>query len=136
MMNEIQLIFGYFIINSFLAGYYLSDVYRYQDKIFSKLVCIAICFFHLSLAIPYNILWFIWMLLSELWKLIDNTFQVQFFFNYHFTKKYDNLEIHQLSTINRVTKNRFNSKSLSNRIYRYGTTLINKRNSFVYDEKS
>lgn len=122
--------------NLFFAGYYLADTYKWQDTKIEKIICLLWCFGTMLLGCVYILLSFLWVLLSESFKKVDGYFQVSFWFSYYLTKKWNKLEKHQLERINRITINVRNKNTIKDKIYRYCTSLINKRNNYVHVEPS
>lgn len=122
--------------NLFFTGYYLADNYKWQDTTTEKLVCLLWCLGTMFFGCAYIVLSFIWVLFSEVFKKIDGFLQVSFWFSYCLTKKWHNLEKHQLERINRITINVRNKNTIKDKIYRYCTALINKRNNYVHVEPS
>lgn len=120
----------YFSLNIFFAGYYFGDSHRDVDDrkalIFLILFCVGIIFFGL----PLIILDFTQMGLRTVYNKLNSIFQISFFFTYYFTKKWDSLAKDKLKTINNIS-NLKDDKTLKNRIYKYCTTLINKRNNYI-----
>ena len=131
MITE-QLIKIYFSINIFISGYFFGDSNKQVDnnkkRFYLILFCIALMFFGL----PLIILSFIHIGLIELYNMLNSIFQISFFFSFYFTKKWNNLENRQLNNINKIS-NLKDANSLKNKIYKYCTTLINKRNNYVYN---
>lgn len=124
----------YFAINMFLAGYYLADKYTFNNGITEKLSCILWCIGTMLFGGIYVSITFICVFIMMSLKTLDDIFQIRFFISYFLTKKYDNLKRHQLDTVNRITLNVRTKNTIKDRIYRYCTTLINKRNNYTYEK--
>lgn len=122
----------YFSINIFFSGFYFGQSYTECNSRKSVVVLILFCVALIYFALPIIILDYAYAGLKSIWDALNAFFQIGFFFTYHFTKKWDNLEKNKLNTINRISTMK-DDKSLKNRIYKYCTTLINKRNNFIYN---
>ena len=121
----------YFIINSFFAGHYLASEIRWCNENKERYWCIVFTVASFFLYIPYFVLKMVLIGVGYLFKLLDEFFQITFFFGFYFTKEWDNLKEHQLLRINRISHQK-PTKTIKGRIYKYGTSLINKRNNYKY----
>lgn len=119
-------IYIYLILNSIVLGSYLDELDGLWITIIMSIVLFFIGFPLFMLAVIPNS--FTWAC-----KKLDNQLQVSFFFTYLFSKKLHNMDTEALKSINRISANVRNTNSLKDRIYRYGTRLINKRNNFNPD---
>lgn len=118
----------YFVVSAFVAGMYLKDTYTdYVDSIkdYPKFLLMAAVI--TLLAIP-GVIWDEILRRPAIW--VAKYFQLKFFWDYFFTKEWNNLEPHQLRRNYNICKVHFNSDSLRDRIYRYCNYLVNKRNSY------
>jgi len=124
----------YIGINLFFAGYYLADDHRWASTNKQKIICIIWCLLTIGFGVIYVLLNLIWVIISELFNKIDETFQIAFWFQYYLTEKYNNIEINTLEKLNWVAVNYRNKNAIKDRIYRYGLNLINKRNNYTPSE--
>lgn len=115
----------YLIIGGVIGGWYLKS-YKNDDNIVRTLVTF-VC--HLVFWIPILVLTFIWVITEFLLE----TFQVAFFWNFYVLGDFNNVDIHILEKQNNIANNIFNTKSIHDRIYRYGVKLINKRNNYIHE---
>lgn len=122
--------------NLFFAGYYLADNYKFQDTTTEKIMCLLWCFATMIFGCAYVAISLIWGLFSGVFQKVNGVLQVSFWFSYCFTKKWHNLEKHKLERINRITINVRNKNTIKDKIYRYCTKLINKRNNYTHVEPS
>lgn len=87
IMGEVAI---YFAINSFLAGWYLGDEWKWCDKDSNKATVIVIVILAILFAIPYNIAYYSIWCLKLLWDWTDDTpLPLKSIFLVFFTKKYD-----------------------------------------------
>lgn len=120
----------YFGINLFLAGYcYAKDVRWATDRAEMLVAWLSFVGLFLFGAVFFPLL-FILVTLKWVFDKIDGVFQLRFFWMFYFTKEYYNMEENQLALVNRISVNKRNGNSIKDRIYRYGTKLMNKRNNF------
>lgn len=125
----------YFIINSFVAG----AEYQYRDEIeTTDIIWIgALVLF----AIPIYLFTFVTVVVTFLWDRMDSRFQVSFWFNFYFTRKFYNMELEQLETFHkrmttlemgllRGSKSRFKKKCAEAFIKCAKAAL--KRNNYVH----
>lgn len=120
--------------NFFFAGYYFSKNYKWADTVTERFYCILWCLGTMIFGCAYIIISFLLSILFCFFKDIDRLFQVSFWFAYFFTRKYYNLEKRKLEKINRIAINIRNTKNIKDKIYRYCTTLVNKRNNYIHVE--
>lgn len=73
---------------------------------------------------------FSYFIFEEKFGNIFSLLQVNFFFQYWFTKKWNDLDIEDLVRRNNIAQNHFASNSVKDQIYRYCPRLINKKNNF------
>lgn len=122
------LILSYFAINIFLAGAYFENAFHNHNNDFKdKLIdlCIVILFFIAGLLIM-----FYHYIMLPVWKLLDELLQVEFWINYAFTKKYNEVDHKQLYGLNLAFIKRMPKKGIRYHIFRKSIELINKRNHF------
>lgn len=124
----------YMSANLFLAGYYLAENYKWQDTISEKIMCLLWCLGTIFFGCIYITIVFVWVFILETLKKIDAFLQVSFWFTYIFTKRWHNIEKNELDRINNICINFKNKNTTKDKIYRYCTSLINKRNNYVYIE--
>jgi hypothetical protein len=122
----------YFGINIFCMGYCFADGLNWKtagDKVVSVLWLIGI----LALGVPFLVLEICWIGLQKVWNVINGIFQLKFLYEYHFTKVWYNVQEYRLLQINRISNNIRNKNTIKDRIYRWCTGLINKRNNYIYN---
>ncbi len=106
----------YFIINAFVVGTYWDE---YSNN---RLLLLFPAFF----AVPLGI---VGILLGILKRIYD-FYQIGFFIEFYFTKKWNNFTPEKLLQINSNTKIYFNENTLKHKIYRFCIHLVNKRNNY------
>jgi hypothetical protein len=123
--------FIYFGINAFTAGYFLS--YYHEHPNYSKIYK-----FVLYAAAIFILLWGCLILfgyfLYNTFVYIREFFQICFFFNFYFTKKYTNLSEEKLGGMNKVIIEFNNTNTMRDKIIRYCMSLVNKRNGYIHNE--
>jgi hypothetical protein len=125
------IIYIYFAINLFLAGYYLADNYGWAKNNREKVAYILTCITTIFLGVFIVAFYF----LQGLFKSINDYFQIRFWFNFYLMGSYGGLKEGVLQSLNRVTKNTRNKNTLRNKIYRKCVELINKRNNYTPTEE-
>lgn len=111
----------YFGLNLFIAG---ID-YGSRDSSDSRLVIILATVINLLFSIIIYILQYIVVFI----KWIVNLFQLNFFFKFLFTKKFNNLSQEKLKEMNNWGEH-WKKKTLTNRLRRLSVKLVNKRNNY------
>lgn len=120
----IYILIIYLIINTFQAGMFFEEKYRWAENNKQR--------FKIILTSQVLIVfWLLLILIVSVWaflmKFIFKPLQFQFWFEWWFTKTYDNLTETQLRNINIAIKHR-SSNSISDRVYRFCANKILKRN--------
>lgn len=105
----------YFGVNILMCGVYLGE-----REFKSAVLCL---FVGASLII-------VELFVDYMIKPINNLFQIQFYFNFFILRKYRNDSKENLIVWNRITKNRFASNSLRDRIWRHCMKIRNKANNY------
>lgn len=113
----IELLYIYFAINGFIAGYTLAN--------FNFFWCVFMLLFGLPVVLIWN--------LALIVKIIMSTLQLGFWFDWIVLRKPYKMSEDTLIELN-MHVNSGSKNWLGNKIYRYGVSLINKRNNFVYKE--
>lgn len=128
------LIYIYFAINLFSAGYYFAEKVGWAQGTTEKIMAygqVLLMVLFGSLVIGAGAI----MALGWLcWDYLNKTFQLTFWFSFYLTGKYSNLNEDKLYRVNQWAK-MFNSSSLKHRIARYCQRLINARNNYTFKEK-
>jgi len=123
----IYLIAIYFIINAFVAGFFIGNRLDFVDDRAELITLFQFTIFYLFFG-TLSMIWIILLLITEPFrKYMDETFQIQFWFLYVFTKRFDNVSQEYLKKVNERAK-------VKNRIFKYCTKLLNKRNNYTYTE--
>lgn len=78
----------------------------------------------------------IWKAITWAFRPIDNYFQISFYLSFHIfgRKKWLGMDKNHLQGIYQLTKEKRNSNSIRDRIYRHAAGLMFKRNEFKPDE--
>lgn len=142
-MNEI-LFQIYFSINLFIAGYIFNTdikearfgaIDTFQEKLFIGIILFFCTLFNIVLGVFITILPILWEILLGILKQIIFIFQLDFWWSWFFTKKWESAEIDTLRRINQIAK-RKKRNTIHGRIYLYGLGLINKKNNYTYTDES
>ena len=119
----------YLGINLFLAGYYFADTYTWSsNRLKTILSCIGIALFGCILIVMYLLA----ILFLKVFSYPLRYFQVIFFIEYIFTKKWHNLPKYKLEKVTKYMESMVEKQgnTLRVRILLYCTKLINKRNNY------
>jgi Ni,Fe-hydrogenase I cytochrome b subunit len=131
-MSTSILLYIYFSINLFSSGYYLGNALSYNRSLFEKIIYILFSIVLIFLAIPIGFFILTYIILKLIYMFLNETFQISFFFKYFLTEEWNNLPKYKLKQINNISKKKPN-KGIKNRLYKYGTKLINKKNNYTPD---
>lgn len=129
-MNMNTWLWIYFLVNAFMAGVSLGKSHGFGETKKERIITILSIVVALFAAVPFNIIAWTW----EGLKALDHHFQLRFFWQYWFTKRWDFIREDELKRRNNITRTHFNGKSIHNRMYRYCMRLINRRNGFIPEE--
>lgn len=141
-MNEILLQI-YFSMNLFIAGYnFNSDMKEarfsskeiFNEKLYTGFILLSFTLFNMLFGALYSTIMIIWFFLTEVFKTINFTFQLDFWWSWFFTKKWESADKDTLARINQIAKRKKRS-TLHGRIYLYGLDLINKKNNYTYTDE-
>ena len=130
------LIYIYFLLNMFFAGYYLSDNYRWSSDLQEK---VKVIFFTLGTSlfgVSYISVMIIIASLQLIFEWMNIQTQITFWFQFYFTKKWDNLEEEVLKEINRFSYKKKFSNKLKDKVYYLTVQKMNERNNYTYIDKS
>ena len=129
-MNMIHFIYTVLILNASVFGYCLGDGY-FNDFNFKGIVIYSV---FLSIFGGLAVLLVgLYRLVEWLFKKVNEYFQLQFLWKYHFTDEFNSLTDNQLSKMNRITINHHSSNSIKDKIWRYTMKLANERNGYTYN---
>lgn len=120
----------YLAINLFIAGYNFSEI---EDVSTDKhlLFVIGKTLLLIAAGVIIYIVMFIWIAMESIWDYIESTFQITFWFRYHFTDSVSKLTDDQLRLINIRAKDE-TKKTVKARIWRYAVKLINKKRNYIF----
>lgn len=126
----IHLIYIYFIINTFIAGYQHNENISWSKDKVDVFVTWIKTGLYTGFAIPYYITIALILVLKLLYKPIDHYFQLHFIFTYYFTNKWDSVTDRTLKDIAKAVKEKRNTKSLRDRIYRHFANILFRDKKF------
>jgi hypothetical protein len=120
------------VANAFVAGLFYADADKPKSFIdYAKRI--AFLLIMLSFGAALFIGEFIYdAIINRFWKFLNSQFQIHFFIRFYIYKGYHNLEVDRLYKFNLLSNERYNTNSLSNRVFRYCVRLVNKRNNYTY----
>ena len=130
----------YFAINLFIAGFHfnskLEEIRWYSldksDKIWYFFKFIFMILFLITFATVIYVVTFFLFFIIEVCKTINYVFQIDFWWSWFFTKKWENASLDTLEILNKKAKTK-KSNTIHGKIYLYGLSLINKKNNFYTD---
>ena len=117
----------YFHINCFIAGWLVGEGIPYKSiKEYLKIALVLIVL--LAAALPlFSFEW----IYNRVIRPLSITLQLDFWWRYFFTKDLSNLKEEELAQMNASTILHRSENTIPNKIYRYCTELINKRNNYI-----
>jgi hypothetical protein len=124
----------YFGANLFFAGYYLADNYQWQDTKTEKIICILWVIATVFFGLIYICFVPIIALIIVGLEMLNEYFQITFWFTFYLTKKWNKFDTEKLRQLN-VAANKKTDKTLKERIYKRCVRLLNKRNNYTYVEQ-
>ena len=124
------IVLSYFLTNMFLAGHYFACTYKWCENRNHIIGCVVITIMTIVVGLP----WFAILSASAIAKMFNETFQINFFFSYVFTKRWHNMDVNRLSMLNKIAGKKDVSK-LSGRIFIKCVQLMNNRNNYTYTKK-
>lgn len=118
------------IAQGFMSGYVYGSEFEWASTKSEKIITAIWCVGTLLIGIPYIILrgFIIGILLA--FKYIDGIFQIAFFFQWHFSKKWHNINKRALVTMDRIAKNHKDPKKFADRQWLKGWEKIKKINNY------
>ncbi len=117
-MQQLIILF-YLLINSFFAGWLFGGHSKWYNIILALLFGVF--------AIIYAV---IAAVLSLAWNAINKYFQLEFWWQYHFTYKWNNLKAHDIKKLNDQCKKNHHSNTVRDKIYRYCIKCVNEINNY------
>lgn len=119
----------YFYINCFIAGWIASEERgRFVDRA-DKVIWILTIIWMITFAIPTFIIAILW---GDVLKPVSVFLQLDFWWRYFFTTSLYNLKEEELAQLNASTIIYRKEDNIKNRIYKYCTELVNKRNNYIH----
>jgi len=120
----------YLIVNAFIAGLSWPRKTNSTREYFSAWFFSALM---LLFGLPYLALVVAYMGVKYVFKeWINGTLQLQFFFDFYFTKRWSNLSEKELHGMDRITLRHRYTNSIRHRIYRHCIGMINHRHNYTY----
>lgn len=89
----------YFSVNLFLSGVYFALAFVSGDSFWQKVKVVVFTFLIALVGLPCLVTLFFILLVVGLFKLVNTTFKVGFFFEFYFTNKYRRLEDYQVESL-------------------------------------
>lgn len=116
----------YFGINTFAAGVYFGEEWRFTRDKTEQFQCLVWTFLSIVWFIPYIVFAVVFALASRFleWSYIS------FWWYFFLTKKYDSVDKDLLNEINECAKKK-TCKTYKDWMYRVSTKALNKRNKFT-----
>ena len=129
----IHAIYVYLIINFLIFGVQIGEdngKWRVEDK------GLFILFIQGFLMIPFGLIIFLIFKSHILYTMIrdwlNTMFQIEFWFEFYFTLKQEDLSVSKLQAYNKKTEEVFNKDTFSHRMFKRCVKALNKRHSFIY----
>jgi len=113
------------IIITFWIGFFIGlgteKIKSPSDNIILKVLLLLFAPFFYTLLL-------LWDIIEEIVKWINGKTQIQFFFTFYFTKKWNNKSHEYCENLSRRAIISYSGFSWHNRLFRYCAYLVNKRN--------
>lgn len=127
----IHAIYIYSILSALVLGFHAGDDgFSWDEENYGVSIFLMIVFGLFGVIIWLGI--FIWAGLRHLWDWLNKMFQIHFWWDFYFTKRFQNLPIEELRRINKGKGVRFNKDTFSHRMYWRSARALNARHDFLY----
>lgn len=130
------LIYIYFLLNMFFAGYYLSDNYGWASDLQEKVKVIVLTLGTSLFGVTYILVSIFIAIFELVFEWINIQTNITFWIQFYFTKKWNNLDEGVLEGINKFAYKHRLSDKLKDKVYRLGVKKLNERNNYTYIDKS